>query len=267
VLLAAAIGTQANGDLFDIANTIPNSLYILLAGGVFNVVLVPQLVRAMKQDEDGGTAYANRVITLGLLVLGIGTVVLMALVPELLHLVYDARLFSESLGHQRESARLLMLLCLPQVFFYGAFVLTGQVLNARGRFGPMMWAPIVNNVVACTVIVAYVVVFGASSGVDGFSTSEAVLLGAGSTVAIALQALVLVPYLRMAGFHFRPRFDFRGVGLGHTLKLGAWTLAFIIANQVAFITINKIATKGTLEGATIDSAIRTVRPSSMRNRR
>src|SRR5215212_4570245 len=171
VLLAAAIGTQANGDLFDIANTIPNSLYILLAGGVFNVVLVPQLVRAMKHDDDGGTAYANRVITLGLLVLGVGTIALMAIVPQLLHLVYDDNLFRPALAHQRESARLLMLLCLPQVFFYGAFVLTGQVLNARGRFGPMMWAPIVNNVVACSVIVAYVIVFGASSGVDGFSTS------------------------------------------------------------------------------------------------
>jgi putative peptidoglycan lipid II flippase len=250
VLLAAAIGTQLNGDLFDIANTIPNSLYILLAGGVFNVVLVPQLVRAMKHDEDGGTAYANRVITLGLLVLGVGTLVLLALVPQLLHVVFDDSLFSPAKAHQRESARLLMLLCLPQVFFYGAFVLTGQVLNARGRFGPMMWAPIVNNVVACSVIISYVVVFGASSGVTGFSTPEAVLLGLGSTVAIALQAVVLVPYLRKAGFHFRPRFDFRGVGLGKTLRLGAWTLAFIIANQVALIVINKIATKGTLDGAT-----------------
>lgn len=249
-LLAIVIGTSLNADLFDIANTIPNSLYILLAGGVFNVVLVPQLVRAMKHDEDGGTAYANRVITLGLLVLGIGTLVLIALVPQLLHVVFDAKLFEDdALGHQRESARLLMLLCLPQVFFYGAFVLTGQVLNARGRFGPMMWAPIVNNVVACAVILAYAVVFGASNGVDGFSTSEALVLGLGSTAAIALQAFVLVPYLRAAGFHYRPRFDFRGVGLGKTLKLGAWTLAFIIANQIAFITINKIATKGTITGA------------------
>ncbi|VXC51166.1 murein biosynthesis integral membrane protein MurJ [Aeromicrobium sp. 9AM] len=250
VLLAAAIGTQANADLFDIANTIPNSLYILLAGGVFNVVLVPQLVRAMKNDEDGGTAYANRVITLGLLVLAAGTAVLLVLVPQLLHVVYDSSLFEPGLAQQRESARLLMLLCLPQVFFYGAFVLTGQVLNARGRFGPMMWAPIVNNVVACAVIIVYVFVFGAGAGVGGFSTSQALLLGLGSTSAIVLQALVLVPYLRRAGFRFRPRFDFRGVGLGKTLKLGAWTLAFIIANQIAFITINKIATKGTLEGAT-----------------
>lgn len=248
-LLALVIGTALNADLFDIANTIPNTLYILLAGGVFNVVLVPQLVRAMKNDADGGDAYANRVITLGLVVLGVGTLVLIAIVPYLLHVVFDAQLFTPTYDVQRDSAQLLMLLCMPQVFFYGAFVLVGQVLNARGRFGPMMWAPIVNNVVACAVIVLYFALFGASYGVDGFTTSEALLLGLGSTTAIALQAVVLVPYLRRAGFHFRPRFDFRGVGLGHTLRLGAWTLLFIVANQVAFITINRIATSATLDGA------------------
>ncbi len=53
-LLAAALGIQLHADVFNIANTIPNMLYILLAGGVFNAVLVPQLVRAMKYDADGG---------------------------------------------------------------------------------------------------------------------------------------------------------------------------------------------------------------------
>ena len=64
VLLAAAIGNELHADLFNIGNTIPNMLYILLAGGVFNAVLVPQLVRAQKNDPDGGEAYTNRVITL-----------------------------------------------------------------------------------------------------------------------------------------------------------------------------------------------------------
>ena len=40
-LLAAAIGNGLHADVFNIANTIPNMLYILLAGGVFNAVLVP----------------------------------------------------------------------------------------------------------------------------------------------------------------------------------------------------------------------------------
>ena len=248
-LLALVIGTQLNADLFDIANTIPNTLYILLAGGVFNVVLVPQLVRAMKNDEDGGDAYANRVITLGLLVLGVGTVMLVLLVPQLLHVVFDGSLFELDQSAQRESAQLLMFLCMPQVFFYGVFVLVGQILNARGRFGPMMWAPIVNNVVACAVILTFFVAFGARNGVDGFSRSESLLLGLGSTVAVTLQAVVLVPFLRNAGFRFRPRFDFRGVGLGHTLRLGAWTLLFILANQIAFVIVARIATSATIAGA------------------
>ena len=249
LLIAFTIGTLLDADLFNNANTIPNALYILVAGGIFNVVLVPQLVRAMKRDQDGGDAYANRVITLGLLVLAIATVVLLLLVPALVRLVFDQKLFEPGFETQRESAQLLMLLCMPQVFFYGAFVLVGQVLNARGRFGPMMWAPIANNMVAIAVLGVYIAVFGTSNGTDGFTTSQALLLGLGSTAGIAVQTLVLVPFLRRAGFLFRPRFDFRGVGLGHTLRLGWWTLLFILANQVSFIVIQRLGTGGTLEGA------------------
>jgi len=247
-LLVMVIGKSLDADLFDTANTIPNALYILVAGGIFNVVLVPQLVRAMKEHDDGGDAYANRVITLGLIVLTVATAILMIATPWLMHLVFDGSLFTERFDHQHDSARLLMWLCMPQVLFYGAFVLVGQVLNARHRFGPMMWAPIVNNVVACAVLVLYAVLFGTSDAADGFTTAEAWLLGAGSTFAIALQTFVLIPYLRSAGFHYRARFDFRGVGLGHTLRLGWWTLCFIVANQIALIVVYRLGTGATLEG-------------------
>ena len=45
-------------------------IYILTVGGGLNSVFVPQLVRAMKDDEDGGEAYANRLLTLVMVVLG-----------------------------------------------------------------------------------------------------------------------------------------------------------------------------------------------------
>ena len=48
------------------------------------------------------------------------------------------------------------------------FVLVGQVLNARGRFGPMMWAPIANNVIAVAVLVVYLVVFGPATDAELF---------------------------------------------------------------------------------------------------
>ncbi len=250
LVLLAVVGSALNGSIFNVANSIPNSLYILVAGGIFNVVLVPQLVRAMKHDADGGDAYANRIITLGLLVLGLATIALMLAVPLLLRLLFGADMFTDEFTRQRESAYLLMVLCVPQVFFYGAFVLVGQILNSRQRFGPMMWAPIINNLVALAVLGAYAVVFGVAppGAADGFSTGEAWLLGLGSTLGIAVQALVLVPFLRQVGFRYRPRFDFRGVGLGHTLRLGAWTLAFIVVNQIAYFVIVRLASGADIEG-------------------
>jgi putative peptidoglycan lipid II flippase len=248
-LLAFTIGTHLDADLFNNANSIPNALYILVAGGIFNVVLVPQMVRAMRRDADGGEAFTARIITLGLLVLTVSTIVLVAIAPAIVHLVFDAKLFEPQFEAQHESARLLMWLCMPQVFFYGAFVLLGQVLNARGTFGPMMWAPIANNLVAIAMLGVYLGIYGSADGHDGFTTGQAVLLGAGSTIGIAVQAALLLPYLRRAGFRYRPRFDFRGAGLGRTVRLGAWTIGFIVVNQLAFIVVQRLGTEGTLSGA------------------
>ena len=251
-LLVAALGTALHADVFNIANTVPNMLYILLAGGVFNAVLVPQLVRAMKHDEDGGAAYTDRIITLAGLFLAGVTALLVIGAPWLMRLYLDGSFFTDQFTAQRESVIAFARLCLPQVFFYGMFVLVGQVLNARDRFGPMMWAPIANNVVAVVVLGAYLLVFGPASGAEkcgGYTTGQEWLLGLGSTLGIAVQLLVLVPYLRSAGVTFRPRFDFRGTGLGHTLRLGIWTVAFVVVNQVAYTVVVRLASSGTADAA------------------
>jgi putative peptidoglycan lipid II flippase len=247
-LLLAALGGGLHADLFTIANTVPNMLYILLAGGVFNAVLVPQLVRAMKTDADGGTAYVDRVVTLAVLFLATVTVLLVLAAPWVMRLLLDSQYNDPALAEQRQSAIDFARYCLPQVFFYGMFVLVGQVLNARGRFGPMMWAPIANNVIAVGVLVIYLVGFGPASPSEqhgAYATSEELLLGIGSTLGIAAQFVILVPYLRSAGVHLRPRFDFRGTGLGHTLRLGVWTVLFVIVNQAAFVVVVRLASGGT----------------------
>ena len=251
-LLAAALGTQLHADVFTIANTVPNMLYILLAGGVFNAVLVPQLVRAMRNDADGGEGYTNRVITLAAVFLAGVTAVIVLAAPWLMRLFLDGSFFTPELALQRESAIDFARFCLPQVFFYGMFVLVGQVLNSRGSFGPMMWAPIANNVIAVGVLAVYLLVFGPASGPEltgGFTSSQELLLGLGSTAGIAAQLLILLPYLRRAGFTYRPRFDFRGTGLGHTLRLGVWTVAFVVVNQIAYTVVVRIASSGTADAA------------------
>jgi putative peptidoglycan lipid II flippase len=253
-LLVAALGAAIRGDLFSIANTLPNMVYILLAGGIFNAVLVPQLVRRIKEDPDGGDAYARRVITLSALFLGAVTVLLVVFAPALLGLYLDDRYLEPDRAAHLESIVDLTRWCLPQVFFYGMYVLIGQVLNARGRFGPMMWAPIANNVLSIAMLVTYLVVWGpvgdGPQRYEPLDTSQEVLLGLGSTLGIVAQFLVLLPYLRASGFVYRPRFDFRDPELRKTLSLGIWTVLFVVVTQAAYLVVVKLASGGTADGGT-----------------
>ncbi len=243
-LLSYALGAQVHADIFNVSNSLPNMLYILLAGGVFNAVLVPQLVRSMRHDPDRGDAFTSRVVTVAALFLVVVTVLLVVAAPLIVDVVapgYD--------GAVRDSAIAFTRYCLPQVFFYGMYVLVGQILNARGSFGPMMWAPIANNVIAVTVILVYIVGFGKAEGAEisgPYTSGQELLLGVGSSLGIAVQLLILVPYLRRSGFVYRPRLDLRGSGLGHTLRLGIWTVLFVVVNQIAYVVVQRLATSGAL---------------------
>lgn len=251
LLIIAALGQALHADIFTIANTIPNAVYILVAGGIFNAVLVPQLVRAMKNDDDGGDAYASRIITLSAIFLAVVTVLLVLVAPWLMRVYLAPRYFDADRAAHLESAIAFTRYCLPQVFFYGMFVLLGQVLNARQKFGPMMWAPIANNLIAITVLGLYLLVRGpadAAEEVGPYTNGQELLLGLGSTLGIVVQFLILVPFLRRAGFRYRPRFDFRGTGLGHTARLGVWTVLFVVVNQLAYLVVTRLASSGTVDG-------------------
>ena len=196
IALTAALGFYLVSDAYSLGNTMPNVLYILVIGGALNAVFIPQLVRRMKDDTDGGQAYADRLITIAGLVLLIFSIAAVLLAPILVDL-YATSAYDDS---QRALATAFARLCLPQIFFYGVYALLSQVLNARGRFGAPMFAPILNNVIAITTFLLFIAIAGTSAAADGVLTSDQVaLLGIGTTLGVALQALVLIPGLRRAG--------------------------------------------------------------------
>lgn len=247
VLLVILFGNGTRqADMFTLANTVPNSMYILLAGGVLNTVLVPQIVRAVKKDADRGEAYTNRIMTLGLMGLFAITLLLTLAAPWVVALYSAGGWKDPAVAAQYQSMVALAYYCMPQVFFYGAFVLAGQVLNSRDRFGPMMWAPIANNVVSIAVLLMFWGVFGSTDTTAAFTPGQEALLGIGSTLGVAAQAAILVPYLRSVGFRFQPRFDFKGTGLGHTVRLAKWVLGYVLVTQLALVVVNKVATAATI---------------------
>ncbi len=248
VLLAFALGNSTRQvEMFGLATLIPNTLYMLFAGGALNTVLVPQIVRAIKNDSDGGQTYVNRVMTAFLAALAAITVLMVAAVPWLLTLWTDPAW--QSLPHW-DSLVFITYLTMPQLFFYGAFFLIGQVLNARDSFGPMMWAPIANNVVQIGVLGLYAVLWG--QGVDTsspFTSAQAMLLGGGSTLGIIAQTLILIPFYRRTGFHYRPRWDLKGTGLGHTFHLAKWMMGYVALTLIAQAVVTRLATSAVVGGS------------------
>ena len=60
---------------------------------------------------------------------------------------------------------------------------------------------------------------------------------------------MLIPFLRAAGYRFRPRWDFRNTGLGKTFRLAKWTLGFVLVSQAALVVISRLATGATVRGS------------------
>ncbi len=237
-LLGWAIGTTTNiADAFSVANKVPNTLYLLIVGGVLNAVLVPQVVRAYRRPD--GQTYVDKLLTVGFVFLGGLTLVLTVAAP------LWVRLYSDYPDPRTTAiATALAFWSIPQVFFYGVYSLLGQVLNARGSFGPYMWAPVVNNVVFIAGILVFSRMFGSieeATDLDSWSTAQTVVLGGSATLGIVAQALILLVPLYRSGFRYRPRWGLRGSGLGSAGRVATWTFAGLLVGQIGVLAVSVVA--------------------------
>ncbi|MFJ2925095.1 murein biosynthesis integral membrane protein MurJ [Streptomyces massasporeus] len=242
-LIVSALGVGLLGDTFQVAYQLPTMIYILTVGGGLNSVFVPQLVRAMKEDDDGGEAYANRLLTLVIVTLG-GLTALSVLGAPLLIRVLSDPVASDPAAN--EVAVTFAQYFLPTIFFMGIHVVMGQILNARGKFGAMMWTPVLNNIVIIVTLGMFIYVYGtaADSGMKAANIPPEGqrLLGIGVLLGLVVQALAMIPYLRETGFRLRLRFDWKGQGLGKAVTLAKWTVLFVLANQAGAMIVIQLST-------------------------
>ncbi|MEU5275989.1 murein biosynthesis integral membrane protein MurJ [Streptomyces asoensis] len=242
-LIVSALGVGLLGDTFQVAYQLPTMIYILTVGGGLNSVFVPQLVRAMKEDEDGGEAFANRLLTLVMVALGLLTVAAIAAAPVLIRLLSDS-VASDPAAN--EVGITFVRYFLPSIFFMGVHVVMGQILNARGKFGAMMWTPVLNNIVIIVTLGMFIWVYGTSADsgmkVTTIPPEGERLLGIGVLLGLVVQALAMIPYLRETGFKLRLRFDWKGHGLGKAATLAKWTVLFVLANQAGALVVTQLST-------------------------
>ena len=237
-LIVMALGATGSGaaDAFNTANNLPTYLYNMMIGGILNAILVPQIVQALRRRN--GEEVVNRLLTAAATLMLVVTCIATAAAP----LIFAINASSLAQGQWQTLSFAFAFWFMPQVFFYGLYALWGQVLNARSSFGPYMWSPVLNNIISITSILAYLHIYGrytTGQGPEVWDVPRITLIGATTTLGIAVQALVLYVPLVRSGFRPRIIFGVRGLGLGKTVKVALWALAGVgVASLSNWITSN-----------------------------
>ena len=242
ILLTVAIGSLSTvGDVFETANTLPNLIYVLVAGGVFNAVLVPQIIRpprprtaaratsqarhAHRHRHRPGHAHHRR-----------------------LRLAHHQR---HGLGmdpEQRQLGFIFSLWCLPQIFFYGLYTVIGQVLNAKDAFGAYMWSPVLEQRHHHPVAVPLHLPLRSADPnpnpihtVDNWTNAQTPRARRFLDPRRGYAGARTLHPLRRLGLRLKPDFAWRGIGLRAASKLAAWTLASGIISNLAFLYMTRVA--------------------------
>lgn len=239
LVLVSALGQAQLANAYNNSNTLPNTVYYLMLGGIFTSVVVPMLVRAAKNDPDKGEGYAERIFTLGVISLLIITVLATALAGPLVDL-YTAGSASPAEHHLMV---VFAYFFIPQIFFYGMDSLLGAILNVRGRFGANMWTPVINNVVVIIVGVLFMVMFGIHRNPQNLPSSGVLLLGIGTTAGIVIQSICLFPVLRRAGFSMRLRGDLRRGEISEIGRMAGWMLGYVISQWAGNLVVQQVANR------------------------
>ncbi len=244
IMLGAAIGITgaAAADAFAVANKLPNVMFAVLAAGVLNSALVPQIVKSF---HEGRERTVHRIITLGAFWMMVATVVFTLLAGVWV------RVYSDSWGPEQTAlATAFAFWCIPQLFFYGMYTILGQVLNAREQFGPFMWAPAAANVVAIAGLAAYIVVFGphavaedasAAALASAWTGPRIALLAGTATLAIVVQAAILVIPLWRGGYRWRWTWSGPKGELVTVAKVASWALAAVLVEQIAVALTTRVS--------------------------
>ncbi|MGH3971801.1 MAG: lipid II flippase MurJ, partial [Pseudonocardiaceae bacterium] len=210
VVIGAVLGPTYFANAFQAGYVVPNLVFTLIAGPVLAMVLVPGVARALGA---GGLSRAREVfsrVTGWLLVVSAGVVVLLIIAAPA---VAWTLTFGVPDSAQRARAlwltTLLLVLVAPQVLLYVLLHLGLAAQQARGRFALAAGAPAVENVILILTVVLAGWYYGTGLDVAAVPTEMVIVLGAGSTAAVAVQAVLQLAGTARVGLLTRPSMRWR----------------------------------------------------------
>lgn len=241
----AALGFTVVSDSYNAANTTPNIIYELVLGGILTSVFVPALI-GRGRDRGRGAQFetANRFLTITLVLLT-GVAVLGAVIaPWIMRLYLGGVDDPIRRAQEIELGTFFLRWFMPQIVFYGVGAVAGGLLTANRRFAAQMYAPVLNNVAVIATMFALIAMRGTTPPrVETLTFAEKTLLGAGTTFGVLAMTAALWPALRGIGFRWRLRWDWRHESVRQLFHLARWVVVYVVANQVAYLIIIRLASR------------------------
>jgi putative peptidoglycan lipid II flippase len=244
LVLAWVLGFTPIADAFNLANTVPNMLFDLVLGGVASATFIPVFVERLTVDgEKKAWRSISSVVTLSVAVLAVATAVTWIGAPWIIRaftIVHHGATSSAgtTLVQQQSLATAFLRWFAPQIFFYGLIGIATALLNVRHRFSAASWVPVANNVVAIAVLVWFHLVDPSPTLASLASSRHVLWLGLGTSLGVAVQFLFLTPsLLRSDLWRLSVRINFADPAVRAISRLGSWTLAVVVANQVSLYVV------------------------------
>jgi putative peptidoglycan lipid II flippase len=253
LVFAHTVGPTCLGDTYYTANTVPNILFDVVAGGALASLAVPLLAGPASQgDRDAADRTASALMTWTLiLLLPIMVVGLLAARPIMDLLVGNGHPGCSAAAEQRVGARMLVVF-MPQVLLYGVGIVLTGLLQAHRRFLAPALAPLVSSVVVVGAYVLFAV--DADSRETSLSTltrGHELILSVGTTLGVVALIVPLLMPLRRTGRRLRPTLSFP-VGVAAPARRLAIAGAVVLGSQdLATAAILRLANDRGANGAVV----------------
>jgi len=216
---------------YSLANSIPNMIYDLVIGGILASLFIPVFVEYLStRSREEAYHVASSATNISMLILLAVTVAGVLASPLIIRLMtaFGSYGADQAGTHAlRDQASFFLRFFVPQIIFYGMAAIFGGLLNSHRHFTAPAFAPILNNLVVIVTVALFAALPGARD-----DRLHLVVLGVGTTLGVAAQALVQIPALRRYGVRWKPVFDFRHPAIRKIGRLALPLLGYIFLWQV-----------------------------------
>jgi putative peptidoglycan lipid II flippase len=240
VVFNGTVGQTALGTAYATANTVPNIIFEIVAGGALASLVVPVLAGAVgKGDGETAGRTASALLTWVAAVLTPCAVVAALAAEPLMRLLLQDKAADEAM--LAVSSRMLLVF-LPQIVLYGIAVVAGGILQAHRRFLAASLAPLVSSIVVAGAYLVFAAGFsGDPNEVGSLDRRSELTLSVGTTLGVLALCLCMVVPLAGTGLRLRPTFSFPAGVAGRVRGLALAGFATLAAQQASVVVVLMLA--------------------------